>query len=265
MDIYPENKLSDYMVHLPKEINLSGSWELGLSEILYPNTWYNIDTNQFYIFYQRGALEFVAVLPADYYQQPQYIVRQILQEMRREFQNRNKTLVSEGVLTQPIDFLFDLTYNPQTQLTTMSIQHKKGARTTDRNGTTQPDVVVTLLNELASILGFRKVWYREIGEYTSASVANVDTVNAIYVYCDVIEHRTVGHTLAPLLAVLPVTGKPGAYVSKRYDKIQYHPVLKKNLSDIHISLRDDQGKRIRFRKGKVIVTLHLRPKKLNSL
>ena len=265
MDIYPENKLSDYMVHLPKEINLSGSWELGLSEILYPNTWYNIDTNQFYIFYQRGALEFVAVLPAGYYQQPQYIVRQILQEMRREFQNRNKTLVSEGVLTQPIDFLFDLIYNPQTQLTTMSIQHKKGAPTTDRNGTAQPDVVVTLSNELASILGFQKVWYREIGEYTSASVANVDTVNAIYVYCDVIEHRTVGHTLAPLLAVLPVTGKPGAYVSKRYDKIQYHPVLKKNLSDIHISLRDDQGKRIRFRKGKVIVTLHLRPKKLNSL
>ena len=265
MDIYPENRLSDYMVHLPKEINLSGSWELGLSEILYPNTWYNIDTNQCYIFYQRVALEFVAVLPAGYYQQPQYIVRQILQEMRREFQNRNKTLVSEGVLTQPIDFLFDLTYNPQTQLTTMSIQHKKGALTTVRNGTAQPDVVVTLSNELASILGFREVWYREIGEYTSASVANVDTVNAIYVYCDVIEHRTVGHTLAPLLAVLPVTGKPGAYVSKRYDKIQYHPVLKKNLSDIHISLRDDQEKRIRFRKGKVIVTLHLRPKKLNSL
>ena len=265
MDIYPENKLSDYMVHLLKEINLSGSWELGLSEILYPNTWYNIDTNQCYIFYQRGALEFVAVLPAGYYQQPQYIVRQILQEMRREFQDRNKALVSEGVLTQPIDFLFDLTYNPQTQLTTMSIQHKKGAPTVDRNGTTQPDVTVTFSEQLASILSFRKVWYREIEECTSASVANVDTVNAIYVYCDVIEHRTVGHALAPLIGVLPVTGKPGAYVSKKYDKIQYHPVLKKNLSDIHISLRDDQGKRIRFRKGRVIVTLHLRPKKLNSL
>ena len=131
----------------------------------------------------------------------------------------------------------------------------------DHDGTMQPDVVVTFSNELASILGFRKVWYREIREYTSGSVANVDTVNAIYLYCDVIEHRTVGHTLAPLIDVVLITGKPGAYVSKRYDKIQYHSVLKKNLSDIHISLRDDQGKRIRFhRKGKVIVTLHLRPK-----
>ena len=147
--------------------------------------------------------------------------------MRREFQDRNKALVSKEVLTQPIDFLSDLTYNPQTQLTTMPMQHKKGAPTADRNGTTQPEVVVTLSNELASILGFRKAWYREIGEYTSASVANVDTVNAIYVYCDVIEHRTVGLTITPLIGVLLVTGKPGAYVSKRYDKMQYHPILKK--------------------------------------
>ena len=147
----------------------------------------------------------------------------------------------------------------------MSIQHKKGAPMADRDGTMQTDVVLTLLNKLAFILGFRKVEYQEIGEYTSGSVANVHTVNAIYVYCNVIEHRKVGHTFAPLIGVLPVTGKSGAYVSKRYEKIQYHSVLKKNLCDIHISLRDDQGKRIRFCKGKVIVTLHLQPKKLNSL
>ena len=58
--------------------------------------------------------------------------------MRREFQDRNKSFVSDGVLTQPIDFFFDLTYNPQTQLTTMSIQHKKGAPMADRGGTMQP-------------------------------------------------------------------------------------------------------------------------------
>ena len=185
--------------------------------------------------------------------------------MKRNFQARNKTLVSEGVLGKPIDFLFDLTYNPQTQRTTASIQHKDGAPTVECDGSIQPDVTVTFSEQLASLLGFRKVWYPDIGEYTSANVANVGTVNAIYVYCDVIEHRTVGHKLAPLLVVLPVTGKSGAYVSKRYDKRQYHPELKKNFSDIHISPRDNQAKRIRFRKKKVIVTLHLRPRKLNSL
>ena len=168
MGVYPENKLSDYVVHLPKKINLTGSWELGLSEILYRNSWYDIDTNQCYIFYQRGALEFVAVLPAGYYHHPQYVVRQILHEMKREFQARNKALVSKEVLTKPIDFLFNLTYNSQTLLITMSIQHKDGAPMVEceREGKMQPDVVVTLSDELASVLGFRKTRYREIGEYT---------------------------------------------------------------------------------------------------
>ena len=155
-------------------------------------------------------------------------MRQILHKMKRNFQARNKALVSEGVLRKPIDFLFDLTYNLQTQRSTVFIQHKDGAPTVEHDGSMQPDVTVTFSEQLASLLGFQKVWYPEVGEYTLANVANVDTVNAIYVYCDVIEHGTVGHTLAPFLAVLPVTGKPGAYVSKRYDKIQYHPVLKKN-------------------------------------
>ena len=71
--------------------------------------------------------------------------------------------------------------------------------------------------------------------------------------------------LAPLLSVIPVEGKSGAYVYKRYEKLQYQPVLKKYISEIHISLRDDQGQPIRFRKGKVIVTLHFRRQKLNQL
>ena len=76
--------------------------------------------------------------------------------MKREFQARNKALVSKGVLTKPIDFLFNLTYNSQTQLTTMSIQYKDGAPMVERKreGNMQPDVVVTLSDKLASVLGF---------------------------------------------------------------------------------------------------------------
>ena len=154
MDIFPENKVSDYTVHLLKEINFSGSWELGLSEILYPNRWYNIDTNKCYIFYRRGAVQFFTVLPAGYYQQPQYVVRRILHEMKRKFQARNKALISEEVLTKPINFLFDLTYNPKIQRTTVSIQHKNGAPTVERGGSMPPDLTVTFSEQLASLLGF---------------------------------------------------------------------------------------------------------------
>ena len=63
---------------------------------------------------------FIAILPPGY-QHQQYVVHHILQEMKQAFQAKNKTLYSEGVLTKPIGILFDLTYNPQTQLTKMSI------------------------------------------------------------------------------------------------------------------------------------------------
>ena len=141
-------------------------------------------------------------------------MRQILHEMKREFQTRNKALVSEGVLTKPIDFLFNLTYNSQTLLTTISIQHKDRAPMVEREreGNMQPDVVVILSYELASILGFRKTRYRKIGEYTSESVANVDIVNAIYVYCDVIDTERSVILSELLIGILPVTGKSGAYV-----------------------------------------------------
>ena len=76
--------------------------------------------------------------------------------MKREFQARNKALVSKQVLTKPINFLFNLTNNSQTLQTTMSIQHKDGAPMVERErkGNMQPDVVVTLSDELASVLGF---------------------------------------------------------------------------------------------------------------
>ena len=61
--------------------------------------------------------------------------------------------------------------------------------------------------------------YEKVGGYRSENVASVGTGNAIYIYCDDIRHRTVGHTFAPFIDIFPVTGKPGAYVSKRYDKI----------------------------------------------
>ena len=92
----------------------------------------------------------------------------------------------------------------------MSVRHETGAPMAERDGNMQPDVTVAFSNEMAFVLGFRKAHYWKVGECTSESVANVDTVNGIYIYCDVIEHRMVGHTLAPLIDVLPVTGNTGA-------------------------------------------------------
>ena len=43
MDLYPDNKISSYKVNLPNTLHLDPlKWEVGLSEIQFVHTWYNV-------------------------------------------------------------------------------------------------------------------------------------------------------------------------------------------------------------------------------
>lgn len=42
LSVYPENRISSYKTNLAKTIHLKGEWEVGLAEIEYPRSWYNI-------------------------------------------------------------------------------------------------------------------------------------------------------------------------------------------------------------------------------
>jgi len=65
-----------------------------------------------------------------------------------------------------------------------------------------------------------------------------------------LEHRVVGDTLVPLLSIVHVEGQHGATVYRRYEKMHYFPVQKKNFDEIHITLRDDQGSGCTFQQRK---------------
>ena len=43
INIYPENRTCSYVTKLPDEIHLTGRWEIGLKEIQYPLSWFNIE------------------------------------------------------------------------------------------------------------------------------------------------------------------------------------------------------------------------------
>ena len=53
MDVFPDNKTTDYRVSLPQPVDLEGDWEVGLYSVSYPNTWYtlaeNFDNHVYYI------------------------------------------------------------------------------------------------------------------------------------------------------------------------------------------------------------------------
>ena len=265
-DYYPENKISDYIVHLPEELQLPGSWEVGLAEIQFNHSWYNVDTTSYWVIYQRGEIHIKSKLPSGYYQEPKQLIRLLLNQMKHDFQAKNEELIENGTLTNPIDFLLDLRYNENSQLAQLNIRNNSSAPTrVDNDGVARPSVLVHLAPFLTEMLGFAESTFHNVGIFHSERVVDMNPINNIYVYCDVIENRIVGHTLAPLLGVIASQGNPGSVISKRYDKLQYQPVMKKSFSEIQINLRDDQGNSIWFRKGRVIVTLHFRRKKLSQL
>ena len=42
MEYFPNNKTSNFVTKLSRTLQLDGEWEVGLAEIVYPHTWYNI-------------------------------------------------------------------------------------------------------------------------------------------------------------------------------------------------------------------------------
>ena len=88
---------------------------------------------------------------------------------------------------------------------------------------------------------------------------------SIFAYGDVIEPRIVGDIMTPSLITIPIEGSHREYIYKRFEKIHYHPLIRKNFSDIHIALRNDQGDSLKFERGEVTVTSHFRRRKLQHV
>ena len=81
------------------------------------------------------------------------------------------------------------------------------------------------------MLGFDTMNYARPGMYVASRLVNLNNINAIFVYSDLIQSQIVGNTLTltPLLDVVAVQGGPGDLVCGRFDKPHYKSVFEKTL------------------------------------
>jgi hypothetical protein len=49
MDYFPNNTLTHFTTRLPQMMDLDGSWEIGLAEIQYQHSWYNIKKGEAWV------------------------------------------------------------------------------------------------------------------------------------------------------------------------------------------------------------------------
>ena len=55
---------------------------------------------------------------------------------------------------------------------------------------------------------------------------------SLYVYSSIVEPRIVGDKIAPLLRIMPITGRHGEMVMARFDHVQYISVLSREFGSI---------------------------------
>jgi hypothetical protein len=81
MNYYPNNTLANYTTKLPQLFDLNGEWEVGLYEIQFPISWYNVSSEEAQLFLMaldEGVTDFIDVSPpGGHYENPETLVKQI--------------------------------------------------------------------------------------------------------------------------------------------------------------------------------------------
>jgi hypothetical protein len=237
MSYYPNNTLTHFMTKLPSRINLEGDWEVGLTEMQYPHSWYNVKEEDTRQVVNNGTEGKFIDISEGYYDSLESLT----------------TLINKTIIAQTKDKVAQVYYNPFNQKVVVDIK---------------PNGQLCLTNGVKALLGYNTSQGTFLGETNGMLFKSPNTVQtdlgmyAFYVYSDITEPRVVGDSMVPLLRTVPIAGKHGESVVKYFQNIDYVPVMKKSFDTIEIDIRDDTGKHIPFEYGKLVVTLHFRKKRL---
>ena len=247
---FPTNTLTNYITRLPKRFDLHGKWYVGLVEMQYPRSWFNIPesaerivtfiNNQDDIDHTDSvtamdeALRYISENTKNFRIEPGYYTPSLLKDALND--NFYKELKTDADIRVKYD-------NASQLFTIITKRHS-----------------VHLTDYLSRLMGYEGgEFYLGEGIHPGGYV-DMEPIHSLYVYCDLIEPRVVGDVFAPLLRLVPVSGKHGDTITVRYENVHYLPLQRKQFSTIEIDIKDHTGKNIPFERGTLNVTLHFKRK-----
>ena len=249
------NNLSNWQTNLASWISLKGNYEVGLAEISFTNSWFNVTKDQD-----------IAILHIPNEKDKGLIG----DEKAPKKVYRSRKLQADRFMT--IDSLIDAIHRRihefpiNWKLKPQIIKRRNGIKLL--NGLDQSDEMfeVILGEELQGILGIKiKRDYDSEGNPIGNGIITGDAyditggLHSIYCYTDIIKHRYVGNSMSQLLRRVDVKTVPfGEQISHIYPNPFYHPVSDQTFGSIEILLKDDSNRLIQFQSGRSIVTLHFR-------
>jgi hypothetical protein len=300
MNYYPENTLSNYVTKLPQLFDFDGSWEVGLSEVLFPISWPTVKANEIamriLIWHKNPENnqyvrdEWVTISPPPgHYESPDILVKQINAKIERVEYRKNLARFLYNDISKKITVRFDekalsetiiLMSKPMAELLGFEwetkTRQKRDVKPPTESGGDEPgisrkrrqveDEIKDYLLVRAGDSDMVALGPEDALSYTASGVCDLQRgFYSLFVYCDIVEPVVVGDVKAPLLRVVNISGKEGSTISRIYQNIQYVPILRKQFDTIEIDIRSDFGQKVAFERGKVIVVLHFRRRKPSYL
>jgi hypothetical protein len=237
----PSNGTSSrYDVKLPERIRLDDDYELGVTEIAYPYTWYNVDNDDEK--YWIGAYNVVTNqfpfpkmhLKSGFYGDGETLASSLTHQVARAFAD-----IPDIVLK----FTFDK------RLDRIRMQILNSLETT-----------VIFSADLLEFMGFprKMIVLKELDRMEPKPFDVNRGLNLMYVYCDAASHGIVGDIKTPLFRVFNPVGRHGDLVRLTYDRPHYVPIGRREFDRITITINNELGEPITIRSGQFVTTLHIR-------
>lgn len=279
------NTVASWKTKLASRIELRGKWVVGLKEISYPKSWYNITTSADLSMMTQiegqqddselgvsrkkrkdkvsivdGSYEITLldVIPKGYYSSAEEVASALNKGIRKIITTSNSQ--ADKSLMPRIDYL---NYSNKLRFSAGEGIHPE---TSETLWTT-----FWFSDEFQKMLGFNEVDTWEFGvELRQSSLQRTLTkdasrpfdllggVRGIYVYCNVVKPRLLGDTYSQILRVVevPSVSLPfGEQFSKLYENPNYLPVNCSYIDKIHLEVCDDTGRNIPFMFGKGHIVL----------
>ena len=229
LNVFKNNTSSSFRVDLAQHINLEGSWQVALTEISYPYTWHNAPRNLAYFEWRKKGEEtfYRHNIGCGHFKDLNQLKTEIDGHLRKIRSDIYLFMNSvENRLVYQAGGQYHLRFYPP--LSYML-------------GVVSGEWIVFDTRRAPYPMDLKSGFYQ------------------LYCYSDVVASQIVGDAYAPLLRTVRVEGKFGDIITHTFSPLDYLPVSKRHIENIHIEIKTDRNVPVDFTYGKTIVRLHFRP------
>lgn len=207
-------------------IQLDGKYEIGLILLETFNSIPNVDKSNNMFYYDDDKI--ISIKPGSY--EIEDIAEYILNEMKLQVGSNDNQL-------------FTLIGNMQTLHSEIRCKYS---------------IDFTKENSIGRILGFSKIKLKANEIYESDSPVDIMKVNIIRVECNISGGSYSNNTKNHSIAEIPIDVEPGYKLTFFPSFIIYYPVITQSISNLTVTLTDQEGRKIDFRNELITIRLHLK-------